>query len=126
MTDLGTCSQTPKHKIQYMGYSIRTDRYRYTEWVSENNTVIDLFVCIRAVVTKKKRVQPKPDEECEKKDDGKPCEARQIVRSTAHVALLQLSVGGAVSLTAGYGAEPRKLLKISHFPIIKLIGFDWP
>ena len=77
----------------------------------------------RAVATKKKLVRPKY-EECEKKNDGKSCEGRQAVRSTA---LLQLGVwGGAVSPPAGSGAEPRKLLKISHFPIAKLTGFGWP
>ena len=46
----------------------------------------------RAVATKKKLVRPKY-EECEKKNDGKSCEARQAVRSTA---LLQLGVWGAL------------------------------
>ena len=40
----------------------------------------------RAVATKKKLVRPKY-EECEKKDDGKSCEARQAVRSTAFFQL---------------------------------------
>ena len=46
----------------------------------------------RAVATKKKLVRPKY-EECEKKNDGKSCEARQAVGSTA---LLQLGVWGAL------------------------------
>ena len=51
-----------------------------------------LAVLCRAVATKKKLVRPKY-EECEKKNDGKSCEARQAVRSTA---LLQLGVWGAL------------------------------
>eukprot|EP00117_Sycon_ciliatum_P043312 scpid6156/ scgid1424/ len=34
-TDMTGCEYTDKHKIDYMGYSIRTDLYRYTEWVSK-------------------------------------------------------------------------------------------
>ena len=68
----------------------------------------------RAVATEKKLVRPKY-EECEKKNDGKSCEARQAVRSTA---LLQLGAWG------GGGGGLGELLKISHFPITKLTGFD--
>ncbi|MBR9999590.1 MAG: sulfatase [Cyclobacteriaceae bacterium] len=29
-------SQYPRHGIDYMGYSIRTERYRYTKWIEKN------------------------------------------------------------------------------------------
>ena len=41
MTDLGTCVQVDKHKIDFMGYSIRTDKYRYTEWVSRTALLLN-------------------------------------------------------------------------------------
>ena len=55
-------------------------------------STLDSQANVRAVATKKKLVRPKY-EECEKKNDGKSCEARQAVRSTA---LLQLGVWGAL------------------------------
>ena len=33
-----SCKQTNRTEIGYMGYSMRTDRYRYTEWVKWNGT----------------------------------------------------------------------------------------
>ena len=52
---------------------------------------------LRAVATKKKLVRPKY-EECEKKDDGKSCEARQAVCSTS---LFQLGVWGRCKPPSG-------------------------
>ena len=34
LTHMGTCEHRDKHLLDYMGYTIRTDQYRYTEWVS--------------------------------------------------------------------------------------------
>eukprot|EP00117_Sycon_ciliatum_P009617 scpid6675/ scgid1424/ len=39
-TDMTGCEYTDKHKIDYMGYSIRTDLYRYTEWFRWNGTAL--------------------------------------------------------------------------------------
>ena len=67
----------------------------------------------RAVATKKKLVRPKY-EECEKKNDGKSCEARQAVRSTA---LLQLGVWGRCkppSWVRGRAPEAFKNFTLSH------------
>ena len=67
----------------------------------------------------------------DKKGDGRSCEARQegrwqVLRSKTsraqHGPFPAGGLGGAVSPPAGTGAEPRKLLKISHFPITKLTG----
>ena len=34
----GLCLFTPRNKFDYMGYSMRTDQYRYTEWVRWNGS----------------------------------------------------------------------------------------
>lgn len=34
MSQMETCLHTSRQKFDYMGYTMRTDRYRYTEWVA--------------------------------------------------------------------------------------------
>ncbi|XP_065191322.1 iduronate 2-sulfatase-like [Sycon ciliatum] len=38
LTHMGTCEHRDKHLLDYMGYTIRTDQYRYTEWFRWNGT----------------------------------------------------------------------------------------
>ena len=93
-------------------------RYYYSNPVS-----IQYIIC-RAVATKKKLVRSKY-KECERRTtvslakQDKPCTARPFSSWGSGEG-----GGGAVNPQAGSGAEPQKLLKISHFPITKLTDFD--
>ena len=35
-----SCTITPRSQLQFMGYSVRTNDWRYTEWVSWNGTTL--------------------------------------------------------------------------------------